>query len=174
MFWSRRSKRISHGRTWSEPRCFGLGVKPYLAWSTWSKQRCFGRAGRNVSRMVELGRILDVLVAPVKTYPHGRTCSEPRSSRSCRSKHISLGRTWSEPRCFGLGFKPYLAWSTWSKQRCFGRAGRNVSRMVELGRILDALVSGSNCISLGRLGRNRDVLVAPVETYLAWSNLVGF
>ena len=77
MFWSRRSKRISHGRTWSD-------------------SRCYGRAGQNVPRMVELGQNLEVR----------------------------------------------------------GRADRNVSRMVELGR-------------------NLDVLVAPVETYLAWSNLVG-
>ena len=48
MFWSRRSKRNSLGRTWSEPRCFG-------------------RAGRNVSRLVELSRNIIVLVAPVET-----------------------------------------------------------------------------------------------------------
>ena len=48
MFWSRRSKRIPLGRTWS-------------------KHRCFGRAGRNVSRLVEFGRNLVVLVAQVET-----------------------------------------------------------------------------------------------------------
>ena len=79
MYWSRRSKRILLGRTWS-------------------KLRCFGRVGQNVSRLIKLGR-------------------------------------------------------TWSKHNCFGRAGRKESRLVELGR-------------------NIDVLVALVETYLAWSNLV--
>ena len=49
MFWSRRSKRISFG-------------------GTWSKHKCFGRAGRNVPHLVELGRNLDFLVAPVETY----------------------------------------------------------------------------------------------------------
>ena len=46
MFWLRRSK---HGRTWL-------------------KHRFFGRADRNISRLVELGQNLDVLVAPVEIY----------------------------------------------------------------------------------------------------------
>ena len=135
MFWSRRSKRISHGRTCSD-------------------SRCFGRAGRNVPRMVELGRNLEVRGRAHRNVTRMFDLVETEMFWSRRSKRISLGRTWS-------------------KHRCFGRAGRNVSRMVELGRNLDVLVSGSNRISLGRLGRNRDVLVAPVETYLAWSNLVN-
>ena len=154
MFWSRRSKRISLCRTWS-------------------KHKCFGRADRNVSGWVELGRNIDVLVAPVETYLAWSNLVETQMFWSRRSKRISHGRNWSEPRCFG-------------------RAGRNVSRMVELGRNLDVLVSGSIRIPLGRLGRNievcgradrnisrlvklgrnLDVLVAQVETYLALSNLV--
>ena len=58
MFWSRRSKRISLGRTWS-------------------KHGHFGRAGRNVSRSVELGRNLDILVAPVETYLAWSNLVEP-------------------------------------------------------------------------------------------------
>ena len=76
---------------------------------------------------------------------------------SRRSKRISLGRTWS-------------------KHRCIGRAGRNVYRLVELGRNSDVLVAsvetylvGSNLVELGR---NINVLITPVDTYLAWSILV--
>ena len=43
--------------------------------------RSFGRAGQNVSRLVELGRNIDILVAPVETY--------------------LTGGTWSISRCFG-------------------------------------------------------------------------
>ena len=74
---------------------------------------------------------------------------------SRRSKRISHGRTWSD-------------------SRCFGRAGRNVPRMVVLGRNLEVRGRADRNVSrMVELGRNLDVLVAPVETYLAWSNLVG-
>ena len=90
MFWSRRSKRIS---------------------------------------LVELGRNLDILVAPIETY---------------------------------------LAGGTWSKPRCFGRAGRNVSRWVELGRNIEIRARADRNIPLSvELGPNLDNFVAPVETYLA-------
>ena len=98
MFWSRWSKRISPGRTWSKHRFFGradryisrlveLGrnleilvaaVETYLAWSVWSKNKCFGRAGRNVSRLVELGRNIDVLVALDKMYLAGSNLVETK------------------------------------------------------------------------------------------------
>ena len=71
-----------------------------------------------------------------------------------RSKRISLGRTCS-------------------KHKCFGRTGRNVSRLVKLGRNIE--VRGRADRNIPRLvviGPNLDVLVAPVETYLAWWNLV--
>ena len=116
MFWSRRSKRISLGRTCSKPRCFG-------------------RAGQNVSRSVEHGRNIDVLFAPLETYLVWSNLVKrksfvvmPAEKYLALSKHIFLGRTWS-------------------KHRCFDRAGRNVSRLV-------------------KLGPNLDVLVAPVKTYL--------
>ena len=73
---------------------------------------------------------------------------------SHRSKRISLGGTWLKPRYFG-------------------RAGRNVSRLVKLGRNIE--VRGRADRNIPRLvviGPNLDVLVAPVETYLAWWNLV--
>ena len=99
MIWSRRSKQISLGRT-----C--------------SNHRCFGRAGRNVSRLVDFGRKIELC----------------------------------------------------------GRADRNISRLVELGRNVDVLVARVETYlawsNLVELGRNINVLVAPVETYLAWSNLV--
>ena len=73
------------------------------------------------------------------------------------SKHISLGRTWSQPRCFG-------------------RTGRNVSRLVEPVRNIEIRGHADRNISrLAELGQNLDaldVLVAPVITYLAWSNFV--
>ena len=99
MFWLRRLKRISLGRTWSIPRYFD-------------------RAGQNVSRFVELGQNIEF-------------CG--RADRN-KSRSVKFGQTWS-------------------KQKGFGRAGRNVSRLVEHGR-------------------NIDILIAPVETYLAGSNLV--
>ena len=70
------------------------------------------------------------------------------------SKHISLGRTWSQPRCFG-------------------RAGRKVSRLVEPGRNIKVRGQADRKISRSiELGPNLDVLVAPVKMYLAWSYLV--
>ena len=84
-----------------------------------------------MSRLVELGRKIDVLVTPVEMY-------------------IAL-----------------------SKPRRFGRAGRNASRLIELGRNLDFTGSaGRNIYRLVQLGQNIIFLVAPVETYLAWANLV--
>ena len=174
MFWLRRSKRISLGRTWSKHGCFGcagrnvsrlvgLGrninvlvapVETYLAGGTWSMSRSFGRAGQNLSRLVELGRNIDVLVALVKTYLTGSNLVETKMFWSRGSKRISLGRIWS-------------------KQRCFGRAGQNVSRLVESGRNIEVCGRAERNLSrLVEFGRNLDVLVAPVETYLAWSNLV--
>ena len=100
----------------------------------WSKPRCFGHAGRNVSRLVELGRNIDILVAPVETYLAVSYLVKTLIFCSRRSKSISLGRTLS-------------------KYRFFARAGRKVSRLVEISQKLD-------------------VLVAPVKTYLTWSNLV--
>ena len=135
MFWSRRSKRIPLGRTWS-------------------KLRDFGRAGRNVSRLVELGRNIDVWVKLVKMYLAGLNLIETRSLWSCRLKLNSLSRTWSKPRCFG-------------------RAGQNVPRFVELGQNIEFCCRADRKISrLIEFGRNIDVLVARVKTYLAWSNLV--
>ena len=96
--------------------------------------RSFGRAGQNVSRLVELGRNIDVSVALVETYLAWSNLVETWMFWSRGSKLISHGRT-----CL--------------KARFFGRADRNISRLVELGQ-------------------NLDILVAPVETYLAWSNLV--
>ena len=96
------------------------------------KHRFFGRADRNISRLVELGQNLDVLVAPVETY---------------------------------------LVWSNWSKHRYFGRSGRNLSGLVEPSRNIE--VRGRADRNIPRLvdfGPNLDVLVAPVKTYLAWSN----
>ena len=116
--WSCRSKHTSLSRNWSKPRCFG-------------------RAGQNVSRLVELGRNLDILVAPVETYLAWSNFVElDRNIKvlSRRSKRNSIGRTWSKPRSFG-------------------RADRNISRLVELSR-------------------NIDFSVVPIKTYLAWSNLV--
>ena len=88
MFWSRRSKRISLVELGQCLEVLVVPVKTYLAWSNlvetwmfWSlgskrishgrtclKARFFGRADRNISRLVELGQNLDILVAPVETY----------------------------------------------------------------------------------------------------------
>ena len=69
-----------------------------------------------------------------------------------------------------------MLWSlgrTWSKQKCFGRAGRNLSRLVEPSRNIEVCGQADRNISRKvELVQNLDVLVAPVETYLAWSNLV--
>ena len=138
MFWSRRSKRISLGRTWL-------------------KQRCFGRAGRNVSRSVELGRNLDILVVPVETYLAWSNLVELGQNikvLSRRSKRNSLSRTWSKPRYFG-------------------RAGRNLFCLLELGQNIETRGrADQNIPRLVELGLNLDVLVVPIETYLAWSNLL--
>ena len=68
----------------------------------------------------------------------------------------------------------YLSFDrTWSKHRCFRRAGQNVSRLVESGRNIEVCGRAERNLSrLVEFGRNLDVLVASVETYLAWSNLV--
>ena len=143
------------GRTWSKHKSFGRagrnvsrGVElgrnidvfgragrnlPRLVEPSRNIEVC-GRADRNISRLVELGRNLEVLVAPVETYLAWSNLFGTKMFWSRRSKRISLGGTWSKPRCFD-------------------RADQNASRLVELGR-------------------NIDFLVAPVETYLAWSNLV--
>ena len=85
------------------------------------------------------------------------TWSKHRILWSCRSKHISLVRTWLKLRWFGRAgrnvSRAIKLGQTWSKQKGFGRAGPNVSRLVDHGR-------------------NIDVLVAQVKTYLAGSNLV--
>ena len=136
MFWSRRSKRTSLGRSWSKHSCSrraGRNVSRLV--EPGRNIEVCGRADRNISRLVKLGRNLDVLVAQVETYLALSNLVETSMFWSRRSERIWLGRAWS-------------------KYRCFGRAGRNLSRLVELGR-------------------NTDVLVAPVETYLAWSKLVG-
>ena len=62
--WSRRSKHILLGRTWSKLRCFGRvgqNVSRLIKLGrTWSKHKCFGRAGRKVSGMVEPGQKTEV------------------------------------------------------------------------------------------------------------------
>ena len=126
---SRRSKHISLGRIWLKPRCLG-------------------RAGRNVSRLVELGRNLEALVALVKTY---LAWSKHRCFFSRRWKRISLDWNWSKPRFYMSRRSKHISLGRiWLKPRCLGRAGRNVSRLVEPGRNLEASV-------------------ALVKTYLAWS-----
>ena len=113
MFWSRRSKRISFGGTWSKHRCFGragqivsrwveLGRKKRSLWScrlkhnslsrTWSKARCFHRAGQNVPRFVELGQNIEF---------YGR------ANRKI-SRLIELGRNID---VLVARVKTYLAWS---------------------------------------------------------------
>ena len=73
---------------------------------------------------------------------------------SRRSKRNSLGRTWS-------------------KHRYFGRAGRNLFCSLELGQNIETRGRADrNIPRLAELGLNLDVLVVPIETYLAWSNLV--
>ena len=56
MVWSRRSKRISLGRTWSKHRYFGRsgGNLSRLVEPSRNIEVC-GRADRNISRLVELG-----------------------------------------------------------------------------------------------------------------------
>ena len=132
MFWSRRSKRISKGRTWLKQRSTRSYRSKHISLGrTGSKPRCFGHAGQDVSRLVVLGQNIDFLLAPLEKY---------------------------------------LAWS---KPKCFGRTGRNVTRLVELGQDIEFCGCADRTISrLVELGRNIDVLVARVETYLAWSNLV--
>ena len=62
----------------------------------------------------------------------------------------------------------YIAGGTWSKPRCFGRAGRNLSRWVELGRNIEVRARADRNIPRSvELGPNLDNFVAPVETYLA-------
>ena len=69
MFWSRRSKRISLGRTWSKHKYFGrAGQNLSRLVELGRNTEVFGCVGRNVSRLVELGRNINVLVAPVETY----------------------------------------------------------------------------------------------------------
>ena len=68
MVWSRRSKRISLGRTWSKHRCFGRPGQNVTRWVELGRNiEVRGRADRNKSRLVELGPNLEVLVAPFKT-----------------------------------------------------------------------------------------------------------
>ena len=73
---------------------------------------------------------------------------------SRRSKRISLGQNWS-------------------KHKYFGRSGQNVSSLVEFGQNIEFCGRSNRNITRSiKLGRNIDVLVAPVETYLAGLNLV--
>ena len=69
MFWSRRSKRTSLGRSWSKHSCSGRAGRNVsrLVEPGRNIEVC-GRADRNISRLVKLGRNLDVLVAQVETY----------------------------------------------------------------------------------------------------------
>ena len=69
MFWSRRSKRISLGRTWSKHRYFGRSGRNLsrLVESSRNIEVC-GRADRNITRLAELGQNKDILVAPVEIY----------------------------------------------------------------------------------------------------------
>ena len=69
MFWLRRSKRISLGRTWSKHRYFGRSGRNLSGLVEPSRNiEVRGRADRNIPRLVEIGRNIDVLVALVKTY----------------------------------------------------------------------------------------------------------
>ena len=115
----------------------------------WLKPRCLGRASQNVSRLVEPVRKIEV---------RGR--AERNISR--------LVKLSPNLEALVAPVKTYLAWS---KHRCFGRADRNISRLVELGRNIEFWGrTGRNVSRLVELSRNLYVLVAPVETYLAWSN----
>ena len=107
-----------------------------------------------------------------------------------RSKCISLGRTWSKPKCFGRAGQDVSRLVEPVRNIEFrGRTDRNIYRLVKLGPNPDVLVApvkmylawskhrcsgraGRNVSRLVELGRNLDVLVAPVKTYLAWSILV--
>ena len=113
---------------------------------------------------------------------------------SSRLKLISLDRTWSKYRCFGRAGQNVsrLVEPGRNIENCrradrnisrlvelggnidvFGRAGRNLSPFVEPGRNKEVCGRADRNISrLVELGRNLEVLVAPVETYLAWWNLV--
>ena len=86
-----------------------------------------------------------------------------------------LSRNWSKDRCFGrAGQNVSLLVVFGQNIDVFGRAGRNLSRLVEPSRKIEVCGRADRNISrLVELGRNLEVLVAPVETYLAWSNLVG-
>ena len=120
-------------------------VETYMFWShrskrislgrTWSKHKSSWSCRRNIPRLVKLGPNLDVLVAPVKKYLAWSNVVETLMFWSRRLKRISLGWAWSKPRCFG-------------------RAGRNVSRLVKLGRTWSKhktfLSRRSKRISLGR------------------------
>ena len=69
MFWSRGSKHISLGQTWSKHRYFGRSGRNLsgLVEPSRNIENC-GRADRNISRVFELGQNIDILVAPVKIY----------------------------------------------------------------------------------------------------------
>ena len=61
----------------------------------------------------------------------------------------------------------------WSKHKFFGRSGRNVSSLVAFGQNIEFCGRANRNISRSiKLGRNIDFLVVPIDTYLAWSNLV--
>ena len=198
MFCSRRSKRILFGQTWSKQRILWSCRWKHISRcrnisSLVSKHRCFGRAGRNVSRSVELARNLDVSVAPVKTYLAWSNLVETEMFYSRRLKRISLGQTWSKPRCFGRAGQNVSHLIELARNLDFtGRAGRNISRLVELGQNINTLVARSKCISLGRMwskpryfghaGRNvffwsnlvktKSLVVMPAEKYLALSKQI--
>ena len=87
---------------------------------------------------------------------------------SRRSKPISLGRTWSKYRCFGRMGRTYLSWSNLVETEVCDRADRNKSRSVDSSRNIENCGRADQNISrLVELGQNLDVLIAPVETYLA-------
>ena len=85
-----------------------------------------------------------------------------------------LGGTWSKHRCFGrAGQNASLLVVFGRNIAVFGRGGRNLSRLVEPSRNIEVYGRANRNISrLVEFGRNINFLVAPVETYLAWSNLV--
>ena len=120
MFWSRRSKPISFGRTWS-------------------KHRCFGRMGRNVSLLVEPGRNIEVCDRADRNKFRSVEPSRNIEFRGRADRNISrLVKLSPNPVVLVAPVKPYLARS---KHRCCCRAGPNVSRLVELAGNLDVLVA---------------------------------
>ena len=113
MFWSPLSKRISLGQDSSKPRFFGRAGRNVSRLVEPARNiEVRGRNDRKISRLVKLSPNLEALVSPVKTY-------------LAWSKHRYFGRAGRNvSRLIELG-------RTWSKPRSFGRACQNVSRLVE-------------------------------------------